>query len=218
MYLTQSGTVDIGHGRGRLAPSAAASLRRVDAALGRALDVNSAWRDPVLQQRMFEAWEAFIAGRGPRPPHGRALPPSRSVHCRGMALDTDDHLVAVLADHGWFRTASDEPWHFEYDPARDNHIGAPAGVEVTPTNPVDIQEDDMKLLYITDDVDGGAVKSPGWVLLNTRTGKVPLGNVLRADNPANQARANGWAAVWGNARSVTRQEFKNAIKAIVDSA
>lgn len=128
--LTQAQTVDIGHGRGRLAAAAAASVRRVDAQMRRPLDVNSAWRDPVLQTKMYDAWIAYVQGRGPKPNHGRALPASQSIHCRGYALDTDDHaLVRTLNEHGWYRTASDEPWHFEYFATQDKHLGQPAGQE-----------------------------------------------------------------------------------------
>lgn len=73
------------------------------------------------------------------------------------------------------------------------------------------EEDDMKLLHITDSVDGGAKPVPGWVLLNTRTGEFLH---LRSDGAGNQERANGWARVWGNARSCNRQDLKNAIAAI----
>lgn len=119
--LTRAQTVDIGHSRGRLAPAAAESLARIDAEAGRPLDVNSAWRDPVLQDRMYAAWLAWINGTGTQPNHGRALPSWQSIHCRGMAIDTDDwqQLKKLLNAHGWFQVADDEPWHFEYDPTRD---------------------------------------------------------------------------------------------------
>jgi len=130
--LTIGQTVYIGHGRGRLAPDAAASIARIDAQIGRPLDINSAWRDPELQDRMYEAWIAYIDGRGPKPDHGRALPSWSSVHCKGRAIDTDDQdLGRVLNDHGWLRTASDEPWHYEYFAHRDNHRNAPAGGNAT---------------------------------------------------------------------------------------
>lgn len=147
--LTMAQTVDIGHGRGRLAPAAARSLSRIDAQLGRPLDVNSAWRDPEQQDRMHEAWVAYLNG-GPRPNHGRALPSWSSVHCKGRAIDTDDTaLERILNDHGWFRTASDEPWHYEYFEHRDNHRNEPAGGGVRPFDPITEQEYyDMEPLYV----------------------------------------------------------------------
>lgn len=131
--LTIGQTVDIGYGRGRLAPDASASIARIDAQIGRPLDINSAWRDPELQDRMYEAWSAYIDGRGPKPNHGRALPSWSSVHCKGFAIDTDDTALArILNDHGWFRTASDEPWHYEYFEHRDYHRNEPAGGDAVP--------------------------------------------------------------------------------------
>lgn len=133
--------VDIGHGRGRLAPHAAASLRRVDAALGRPLDVNEAWRSPEQADANYAAYQRYLNG-GPWAPI--ALPSWASVHCAGEAVDTDDGYnswaIGILNDHGWFTTVYRwvngvwtlvEPWHFEYFIDRDNHrySGAPAGGE-----------------------------------------------------------------------------------------
>lgn len=157
MPVTRAQTVPIGRDasgrdRGRLAPEAAASLTRVDAAIGRPLDVNSAWRDPVLQDQMYRAWVAFVQGWGPRPNHGRALPSSQSIHCRGFAVDTDDHaLVKTLNKHGWFRTAPDEAWHFEYDRTRDQHLGQTAGTTTKPLATPSILEDETMFLKAKDD-------------------------------------------------------------------
>lgn len=71
------------------------------------------------------------------------------------------------------------------------------------------EEDDMKLLFVTDSVDGNNV--PGWVLLNTRTGKLLT---LRLDAKNAQANADSWARVWGNARHVTRQDMLNGVAAV----
>lgn len=106
----------------------------------------------------------------------------------------------------------------EFGAADPNHfwtVGSFATTTVTPyasvTRPSDNQEgSDMRFLYITDSVDGNNV--PGWVLLNVNTGKLVI---IRVDDPNNaQGRANGWASVWGDARSTTRQEMLNAINAI----
>ncbi|WP_417561874.1 M15 family metallopeptidase [Microbacterium sp.] len=147
--LTKAQTVDIGGGRGRLAPVAAASLHRVDAALGRLLDVNSAWRDPKMQQKLYDAYEAYLAGG---PWAAIALKPSESIHPRGYAVDTDDHspaMVRLLLEHGWVQTVYRwvngrwtlvEPWHFEYQQARDQHRNDPALAGLPE------QEDDMAII------------------------------------------------------------------------
>lgn len=166
--VARSQTVDIGGGRGRLTPRAAASLRRVDRALGRPLDVNSAWRDPAVQQRLRDAYIRYLNG-GPWAPI--ALDPDDSVHCDGEAVDSDDGYntaaVSLLAEHGWRRTVYRkvngvwkliEPWHFEYFHARDKHRfdPAPAGLAQTPVpaapEPDEPEEDTMKMLgYIGPD-------------------------------------------------------------------
>jgi hypothetical protein len=161
--ITIGQTVDIGHGRGRLAPVAAASVLRIDAQLGRPADINSAWRDPVLQQKMRDAWLAYAAGRGPWAPF--ALEPEDSVHCEGEAADSDDWYnapaAAVWRDNGWRQTArypndpkKDEPWHGEHFPHLDNHRndGAPASGASKPF-PTPTPEEDMFTIYRC----GGAV-------------------------------------------------------------
>lgn len=129
--------VDIGYGRGRLAPDAAASLARIDAVMfdawARRLDVNEAWRSPEQADKNYAAYLRSLNG-GPWAPI--AFPASQSVHCLGEAIDTDDWaLVWLLNDHGWYQTVFRdgklaERWHFEYFPDRDNHryeTGTPAG-------------------------------------------------------------------------------------------
>lgn len=145
--------VDIGFGRGRLAAPAAASLRRVDSAFGRAVDINEAWRSPEDANSNYAAYLWHLRG-GPWAPI--ALPADKSVHCVGFAIDTDDDwAVAILNDHGWYQTVYRwvngryvlvEPWHFEYFPERDNHRheGIPAGVGGVTFDPsTPIEEDDM---------------------------------------------------------------------------
>lgn len=144
VLLAFEDAVDIGYGRGRLAAPAAASLARVDAAMrdafGRYLDINEAWRSPAQADANYAAYL--------RDPENNpiALPASQSIHCRGFAIDTDDSwagAVAILNDHGWFQTVYRngvlvEPWHFEYDAARDNHRYETASSGSTP-----FEEDDM---------------------------------------------------------------------------
>ncbi|MGX9346390.1 hypothetical protein [Microbacterium sp. KNMS] len=111
-------------------PPAAASFRRLEADLGRQVDVNSTFRDPATQDAMYRAWQDYVNGRGPYPGHSRALPASESVHCQGEALDSDDWttpgFIALAAEHGWIRTAAWDPTeqhHFEYQASRDEHRG-----------------------------------------------------------------------------------------------
>lgn len=133
------------------APDAAASMRRLEAALGRPHDCNSSTRDYDLQERMWKAWEAWVAGRGPKPNHSRAVAPWLSKHCMGLADDSDDWTtpgyIALAEEHGWIRTAADDPTerhHFEYQWWRDQHRNdpAPAGNTTTPTESE--EDDDMR--------------------------------------------------------------------------
>lgn len=134
-----SGTFAINGNRGRATLRCVQSIHRIDSQLGRYLDINSAWRDPVEQERLYNAYR-----RDPKN-NPIALAPENSVHCKGEAIDTDDSArVALLNRNGWFQTVYriengvrvlKEPWHFEYDQARDNFYGGvPAGGQ---------EEDDM---------------------------------------------------------------------------
>lgn len=134
------GTVPLNGGRGRATPQCQWSIHRIDAQLGRYLDINSAWRDPQEQERFYTAYRAYVNGNGPWAPI--ALPPEQSVHCKGEAIDTDDNnasMTRILNDNGWFHTVFRdgklvEPWHYEYDYKRDKYFGGtPAsGGEATP--------------------------------------------------------------------------------------
>ncbi|MGW9345893.1 hypothetical protein ACWGR3_30600 [Streptomyces albidoflavus] len=127
-------------------PPAAASMRRLEARLGRPHDCNSSYRDWDKQMSMHVAWERYEASgyrRDLYPGHSRALHPDDSMHCKGLADDSDDWttpgFIELAEDHGWIRTAASDPTerhHFEYQWWRDNHRfdPAPAGQE---------QEDDM---------------------------------------------------------------------------
>lgn len=157
MTLPISQTVDLGHGRGRAAPAAAASIFRIDAQLGRPADINEAWRSPAKADANYAAWIAYQNG-GPKAPY--ALPASKSVHCLGMAADSDDWYSAAAAavwrDNGWRQTArypgtsKDEPWHGEYFAQYDNHRNdtASSGAKPLPTSEAAqiVQEDDMPTL------------------------------------------------------------------------
>lgn len=115
---------------------AAASMRRLEADLGRPHDCNSSYRDYNVQLSMWRAWQAYVAGTGPYPGHSRALHPDESKHCQGLADDSDDWLtpgyIEFAAERGWIRTAASDPTerhHFEYQWWRDQHRNRPAGAE-----------------------------------------------------------------------------------------
>ena len=114
--------------------AAAASFRRLGARLGRRVGVNSTYRDWNVQMSMYLAWEAWVAGRGPRPWHARAIHPDRSLHTRGLGWDSNEWttpgFIEIAEEHGWIRTAVWDPTerhHFEYQVWRDQHRNQPAG-------------------------------------------------------------------------------------------
>lgn len=142
-------------------PEAAASFRRAEADLGRWIDVNSTYRDYNRQLSMWRAWNAYVAGTGPYPGHSRALHPDASMHCKGLALDSDDWrtpgFISFMAERGWIRTAASDPTeqhHFEYQAWRDMHRGRPSGggaqplptptPKPEPVTPEEDEEDDMR--------------------------------------------------------------------------
>lgn len=113
-------TSDLGHGRGWLRADAAASLLRVDRALGHPIDINDAGRTNA------EQWEMWRKYGSPR-----AAYPGTSTHETGIAIDTDERPIALLAEHGWYRPFDFEPWHFKYVPANDRHRNDPAPASTT---------------------------------------------------------------------------------------
>src|SRR3546814_65922 len=137
----------------QLAPAAAASFRRLEARLGRPADVNRTYADYNTQMRMYLAWQAYVTGNGPHPGHSRALHPDQSMHCRGLAWDTDDWrtpgFITLAAEYGWIRTAASDPTeqhHFEYQSWRDQHRNDLAGGGAQPLNlskPALPEEEDM---------------------------------------------------------------------------
>lgn len=134
--------VDIGGGK-QLEPQAAASYARARAAGMPAGGINSAYRDPDEQRRLFlERYQttkvAYAPGRYDRRVYagkaywrkpGRAAVgvPGTSNHERGTALDVDTSSAAYAwlrahgARYGWIADrVPNEPWHFEYDPHSDS--------------------------------------------------------------------------------------------------
>lgn len=149
--------VDIGHGRGWLEAEAAASQARIDHALGHPQQITEAGRS---WERQNAHWLTFQKYGTPIALH----PNTPSVHQKGRAKDTDERDVALMNDHGWFQTVYRvvngrrtlvEPWHFEYDPERDNHRNdpAPAGGATVPTPkgatvPTPKEDDTMLMLRV----------------------------------------------------------------------
>lgn len=130
-------------------PDAAAAFRRANAQVrlefGRDIDVNSTYRDWDLQLRMYNAWIAYVNGRGPYPGHSKALHPNDPLafHTKGTALDSDDwrnaRIVQILADNGFIRNrlyVANENHHFEWLKSRDRNYGTPIpGGAATATPP-----------------------------------------------------------------------------------
>ena len=93
-----------------------AAARKAAAAEGIDLEVTSGWRSAQHQRRLFR--EA-VAEHGSRSEASRwVLPPHRSAHVRGLAIDVGPAdamawLEAAGAEFGLCRVYENEPWHFE---------------------------------------------------------------------------------------------------------
>lgn len=126
-------TTDLGSGRGWLNADAAQSVFRIDAALGRALQITSAGRTLAQQQALINRWNA--GGTANRPPnlYQPAMPASASPHVKGNALDTNEHawMIANGPAFGWFHDVASDYVHFVYHPDRDSHAGGGTGVQGT---------------------------------------------------------------------------------------
>ena len=115
-----------------LADAAAASWKRMVAA-GMPNKVTSAGRSRAEQQKLYDQWKA-----GWMPGTPTVAKPGTSNHEGGDAIDVPEPTRTWLhrngAAYGWInpawakRAATLEPWHFEYDPARDKHRTTTGGV------------------------------------------------------------------------------------------
>lgn len=127
---------DLGGGRGWLDYPAALSLFRLDARIGHLWQISEAGRTWEQQNKFRQDYLNRVPGAS------FALPAGTSIHERGRAIDTNERIVWLLNEYGWFQTALaiGEEWHFEYDASRDQHYneGAPAG-----GGAVDFEENDM---------------------------------------------------------------------------
>lgn len=179
-------TMDLGYGRGWAADDAARSIFRIDSQLGRPADINEAGRSAEDADANYAAWINYQNG-GPWAP--RALPASESVHCRGEAADSDDwrddSAASVWQANGWVRTASDEWWHAEYFPDRDQHINDPVSIPASSATPIPSEEDDMLALRIKDGAGRSHLAALGvGVFRHFIEGDNPewIKNVIRADD------------------------------------
>lgn len=128
-----------------LQADAAASFQRVEQRAGRCVDVNSTYRDWNEQMRLYLAYQ-----RDPKN-NPLALHPDHSMHCRGLALDSDDHtLMRSMGDYGWRATVASEPWHFDYFRTLDKHYGQPAGGGAVPLPEPEKEDVIMRTIFITD--------------------------------------------------------------------
>lgn len=141
---------DLGYGRGWLNPAEAASVRRMDAQLGYAMQISEAGR---TNERQWYLWNLYYVKNSfgqwvPRPASqrpdwlGKPAYPGTSPHEQGNAIDTEQYRThgRMLLENGWRRTISSEPWHWVYNSALDRYYGQPAGGGnvVIPPNPKDI--------------------------------------------------------------------------------
>ncbi|MFI6510926.1 D,D-peptidase/D,D-carboxypeptidase VanY-N [Streptosporangium sp. NPDC050855] len=86
---------------------------------GQLIGLTSGYRDPLLQQRMFD--EEVRRSGSPASARMLVLPPAESGHVKGIALDVRPHEGARwLEEHGarhdLYRMYDNEWWHFEYRP------------------------------------------------------------------------------------------------------
>ena len=174
--------VDLGGGRGWLTKEAAASIFRIDRAIGHRLQITEAGRSFFQQD---EHWQKYRRDGWPIAINPRNDPPS--VHQIGDAIDSDEaqKFVALMAEHGWIRTVYRwvggvwtlvERWHFEYFPSRDQHRFDPNPASGGKTAPAVPEEDDMEPQFIAGEKKGTngqvyqlradgkkrLVKSPEW--------------------------------------------------------
>lgn len=197
-------------------PEAAAAFRRAEAQVraefGRDIDVNSTYRSRSKQLAMYNAWQAYVSGRGPYPGHSKALHPDDPLafHIKGEALDSDDwriaRVVQILADNGFIRNrlyVPNENHHFEYIRARDKNYGRPAGNPISAVVAAVLKElNDMDKAILIHYVAG---KEKGFALIGAA---VPGG----FRTTTSQDTANRWARLYGNSKNCkTRAEWKATI-------
>lgn len=103
----------------RLRPDAAASFRRARKAGMPSSRLESAHRSAKTQQKLFDGWTKRLPG------FNFALPPEKSNHVKGIAIDAHDGMQSWLIKHGrryGWRQDANEPWHFDYTPELDQEL------------------------------------------------------------------------------------------------
>lgn len=210
---------DLGHGRGWAAPAPAASIRRIDAQLGRLADINEAGRSPEQadeNRRRWLAYERYLNGGPWAPKASYALGSDESVHCWGYAADTDDsydpEASAVWLDNGWVQTAlypnnprKHEPWHREYQWWRDNHRNDPApagGGTSKPASEPEEEDEEMKPFLIWKKNPNGTRQ---WALIS--------GDLSRMVPIFKLATANALGKLYGAATEVVQNEWDGFVNA-----
>lgn len=114
----------------RAAGDAFIAMRLAAAQDGIALPISTAWRSRAWQERLYDAYQAYLRGEGPWAP--QAAKPGNSKHEVGLALDLNgldsrnSNFVQARRSwldrnaelYGWFNVGktfrSPEPWHWEY--------------------------------------------------------------------------------------------------------
>ena len=151
VYIYPGTQVDLGYGRGWLDADAAASIRRIDAALGHPLQITEAGRSFFTQE---QHWLKYLRDGWPI-----ALNPNTpSEHQKGKAIDSNEaqRNQSLMEEHGWRRTVYRwvngkwtlvEPWHYEYFINLDRHRNeAPASGGNT--TPIKSDEEDNPMLML----------------------------------------------------------------------
>lgn len=185
-------------------PDAAAAFRRAEARVHeefhRKIDTNSTYRSRETQLRMYNAWNAYVAGRGPYPGHSKALHPDDPLafHVHGLALDSDDwvnpRIVAILAENGFIRNrlyVPNENHHFEYIRSRDRNYGTP--IPATGGGSTKKQGDTpMRVIYNSDDK-------------NDETRRAVVGETTFHVQSADVSKSE--RKLWGDPVAVTQKEW-----------
>lgn len=120
-------TTDLGHGRGWAADDCAASIFRIDAQLGRPLQITQAGRTVAENNAMIARWDAGNrAGLVTRPS-------TTSHHLTGEAIDSNDQtwLNTNGTPHGFLHDVPGDSVHYDYYVSHDTFVRGSAPVVAT---------------------------------------------------------------------------------------